>query len=105
MAATAEVLRFRVDGVVYTFNPEDITPAVERQMLIESGVTPQQALRALDGGAFFAVAALVWLARKQRGDKVAYLAVESQLEQARKEAGEDFDLEILTGEVDPPPPV
>lgn len=104
MDSTTTALKFRVDGVSYVFDQSDITPAIERQLLIEAGVTPQQALLALGQGAFFSICALVWLARKQHGDKIAYLAVESQLYEARRAQGEEFDLEILSSDETAPAP-
>lgn len=100
------VLRFRCDGVEYALDRDDLTPRLERELFTQAGVTPQQAFQAFAGGATFGVAAVLWLARRQAGEAVAYQVVEDGLWAAIKRSGEDeFDLALLTDdeEGDPAP--
>lgn len=93
-------MRFRVDGVVYTLDRGEVTPKIERELFQQSKMTMAQAFEALVGGATFGVAALVFLARRQAGDGVAYQQIEDDLWQAMKAAGDEFDIDLLTGEDD-----
>lgn len=87
---------FRVDGVVYVLDAADLTPRIERELYTQAGVTPAQAFEALMHGARFGIAAVMFLARRQAGDTVAYQAIEDGLWQAIQRAGEDdFDLAII----------
>lgn len=95
----ADELKFRVDGVAYVFD-QDITPRMERELFQAIGISPQAALSAMNQGAFFGVCALVWLARRQRGDKITYQAVEDDLTAARKASGDEFDLELILGDAE-----
>lgn len=88
-------VKFRVDGVHYTLDQDEITPRLERELWLAIGITPQSALSSMSQGAFFGVCAMTWLARRQRGDKITYQAIEDDLHKARKLAGDDFDLELI----------
>ncbi len=104
---TASVLRFRCDGVNYICDLQDVPLSVERELYVAAQITPQQAVSALVGGARFGIAAMIYLARRQAGEVVAYQTVEDGLWQAmRRTSIEDFDLAILTDddeEADRPP--
>jgi hypothetical protein len=93
-----QALRFRVDGVVYEVDRAELTPRIERELFSQSGLTVSKAFEALVGGATFGVAALVFLARRQAGDGVAYQQIEDDLWQAMKAAGDEFDIDLIVGE-------
>lgn len=88
-------IKFRVDGVNYTLDQDEITPRLERELWQAIGITPQSALSSMAQGAFFGVCAMTWLSRRQRGDTIAYQRVEDDLQKARKLSGDDFDLELI----------
>lgn len=93
-----KLFRFRLDGVEYTVDRSDISPRMERELFQQSGVTPQAAFTALTQGATFGIAALVYLARRQAGERVAYQQIEDALWKASQDAaesGEPIDLEVL----------
>lgn len=98
-------INFRYEGIIYRFSASEMTGALERELWQATKLTVQDIAEALGGGARFAVAALVWLSRRQRGEKVAYVAVEHDLDAAI--AAGDVDLEILDGasEEEAGPPV
>ena len=70
-----------VDGVVYHLNPRELDHTTERALFAESGLTLPQLMTAMSGGsgAPFMLAALVFLARRQRGDRVTYDEVASAI--------------------------
>jgi len=70
-----------VDGVVYHLNPRELDHITERALFAEAGLTLPQLMTAMSGGsgAPFMLAALVFLARRQRGDRVTYDEVASAI--------------------------
>lgn len=70
-----------VDGVAYHLNPRELDHTTERALFAESGLTLPQLMTAMSGGsgAPFMLAALVFLARRQRGDRVTYDEVASAI--------------------------
>lgn len=93
--AAAEVLRFRCDGVDYSLDRDEITPRIERELYKATQLTPAQCFDAMLGGAKFAIAALVFLARRQAGDQIAYQPVEDALFKSMQAQGDDFDLAVI----------
>lgn len=94
-SAKSDALRFRVDGVVYSVDRAELTPKIERELFQQSGLTMAKAIEALTGGAAFGLAALVFLARRQAGEAVAYQRIEDDLWEAQKAAGGEFDIDLL----------
>jgi hypothetical protein len=90
-----DALRFRVDGVEYTVDRSDITPRIERELFTQAGITLSDAGMALTRGALFGVAAMMFVARRQQGEQVAYQPIEDGLWRAKQEAGDEFDLTLL----------
>lgn len=93
-------MRFRVDGVVYTLDRGEVTPKIERELFQQSKMTMAQAFEALSGGGMFGLAGLVFLARRQAGEAVAYERIETDLWEAMRAADGEFDVDLLTGEDD-----
>jgi len=58
----------------------------------------QKAVEAVVGGASFGLAALIFLARRQAGEAVAYQTIEDDLWRAMKAAGDEFDIDLIVGE-------
>lgn len=90
--ADSKVRRFRFEGVEYQFDPQAITGKMERELWKAAGVSPMQAFEALAAGASFGFAAILWLSRVQRGDRVTYEQVEDYLDKMDRE---EVDLEFL----------
>lgn len=88
----SKVRRFRFEGVEYSFDPQAITGRMERELWKAAGVSPVQAFEALAAGASFGFAAVLWLSRVQRGDKVTYEQVEKYLDEMDRD---EVDLEFL----------
>jgi hypothetical protein len=86
------VRRFRFEGVEYHFDPQGITGKMERELWKAAGVSPMQAFEALAAGASFGFAAILWISRVQRGDKVTYEQVETYLDEMDRD---EVDLEFL----------
>lgn len=100
-ANSADVVRFRLEGVDYALDRSELSPALERELYQQAGLTPQACLQALSQGATFGLAALVFLARRQGGERVTYLQIESALWEASKAAeaaGEALDLAWIEGD-------
>lgn len=94
--AGKNIVRFRVEGVEYTVDRDEITPRLERELFVQTDLTPSQAMRALTSGAVFGIAALMFIARRQAGEQVVYQNIEDRLWAAMKDAGPDeFDLTVL----------
>ena len=91
-------MRFRVDGVTYAVDRDEITPNVERELFTQSGLTVSKAVEAVVGGALFGLAALIFLARRQAGEAVAYQSIEADLWAAMKAAGDEFDVDLIVGD-------
>lgn len=93
--AGKNIVRFRVEGVEYTVDRDEVTPRLERELFAQTDLTPNQAMRALTSGAVFGVAALMFIARRQAGEQVVYQNIEDRLWAAMKDAGDEFDLTVL----------
>lgn len=96
-AKPGTVIRFRVDGVVYVVDRDEITPRIERELFTQTGLTVQKAVEAVVGGASFGLAALMFLARRQAGETVAYQPIEDDLWAAMK-ASDEFDIDLIVGD-------
>ena len=97
---SAEVLRFRCDGVNYALDRDEITPRIERELYRATELTPAQCFDAMLGGAKFAISALVFMARRQAGDNVAYQPIEDALFKSMQAEGDDFDLAVIEDDDD-----
>jgi len=104
----SNAMRFRVDGVTYVVDRDELTPRIERELFTQTSLTVQKAVEAVVGGASFGLAALIFLARRQAGEAVAYQTIEDDLWKAMKAAGDEFDIDLIVegeggeGEVGPP---
>lgn len=99
-ADAGEVLRFRVDGAEYRLERGELSDRIERELFVQAGITTQQAFSAVAAGAAFGVAALVFLAKRTAGQPAQYAQIEQALEEARRAAGDEFDLEVLADDSD-----
>lgn len=95
-------LSFRLDGVTYSVSTRHGVMAIERELFTQTGFTLQRLFEAIEGGATFAVPALVFLARRQAGETVRYAAIEADIEQ--RAATGDLELELLGQEEEPADP-
>ncbi len=95
-------LSFRLDGVTYSVSTRHGVMAIERELFTQTGFTLQRLFEAIEGGATFAVPALVFLARRQAGETVRYAAIEADIEQ--RAATGDLELELLGQEEEPTDP-
>jgi len=94
----SNAMRFRVDGVTYVVDRDELTPRIELELFNQTGLTVQKAVEAVVGGALFGLAALVFLARRQAGEAVAYQPIADDLWKAMKAAGDEFDIDLIVGE-------
>lgn len=71
-----------VDGVVYRLDLGELTNDVELELFQATRLTVATIFEALDGGtvAPFMVAALVFLARRQAGDRIGYPQVSAAID-------------------------
>lgn len=107
---TAPTIKFRVNGVDYAchLSNDRIGPALERELFIQAKVTPQQAFEAFASGAYFGLAAAMFIARRQAGEKVVYAQIEAEVQRCLEEVGDEgFDLTVYSDEdeveiLDPP---
>lgn len=90
-----KIMRFRLDGAELRVEfGAAMTPRLERELFLATGLTIARLGDAMVGGANFAVPALVFIARRQAGEIVQYQDVEDAIE--RSAASEDgIDLELL----------
>ena len=95
-------LSFRLDGVTYSVSTRHGVMAIERELFTQTGFTLQRLFEAIEGGATFAVPALVFLARRQAGETVKYAAIEADIE--KRAAAGDLELELLGQEEEPTDP-
>jgi len=93
----SNAMRFRVDGVTYVVDRDELTPRIERELFTQTSLTVQKAVEAVVGGASFGLAALIFLARRQAGEAVAYQTIEDDLWKAMKAAGDEFDIDLIVG--------
>lgn len=91
----SKVIRFRFQGVEYRVDPSMMTGRLERELWKATEMSVAQIMAALVAGASFGLAALVWLARRQNGETVAYREVEEYIDDV---AADEIDLELLGDE-------
>lgn len=89
-------LSFRLDGVTYSVSTRHGVMAIERELFTQTGFTLARLFEAIEQGATFAVPALVFLARRQAGEKISYAAIEADIERRATEG--DLELELLAEE-------
>lgn len=75
------VITITVDAVEYVFDPMNVTSAIERELWVAAGLTQTGILGAFARREFapFMIAGLVFLARRSRGDRVTYEAIEESI--------------------------
>ena len=99
-----QVMRFRLDGASYELDAGQLSPRIERELFTQAGLTMRQLGDAMQSGASFCVPAMVFLARRQRGDVVQYQPIEDAIWEASQKG--EIELELLTdGGDDAGPPV
>ena len=85
-------IAFKIDGVNYVVERDQLTPLIELELFQQSQLTFAEAMHALQrsGGAPvpFAMACLIFLARRARGEQVTYLEILGGLSY-------EMDLEII----------
>lgn len=92
-AKAGKVMRWRVNGVGYVLDRGQMTGKLERELWRQAELTLSAAVEALQQGAMFGVAAMMWLARRQAGHDVRYEQVEEEL--YRWAADDDLAVEFV----------
>lgn len=85
---------FRVEGVDYVFDAGKMTGVLERELYAATKLTMMSLLDAAQAGAMFAIAGLMFLARRQRGDRVQYATIENDLYAALAASAGALDIEM-----------
>lgn len=93
--ADQKVLRFRFQGVEYQVDGSMMTGKLERELWKATGMSLQQVGEALAAGTSFAFSAMLWLGRRQGGERVTYQAVEEYIDGLR---ADEMDVELLGDE-------
>lgn len=94
----SKAITFRLEGVTYRFAMGALKGAHERALWVGAAITVNDALQALQRGAMFGVAAVMFLARLQAGETVEYATVENDLDRAWSESGGDLAAELIAEE-------
>lgn len=94
----SKAITFRLEGVTYRFDMAGLKGSHERALWAGAGITVNDALQALQRGAMFGVAAVMFLARLQAGDTVDYAAVEADLDRAWSENDGELAAELVAEE-------
>lgn len=71
------IIRFKVDGQLFVLNVKRVTPALDRELFNQSGLTLSKC--GDNPESLFSIAAFMFLASRQRGQKVHYLQLEKTL--------------------------
>lgn len=84
-------IAFKIDGVNYIVERDQLTPRIELELFKQSGLTFAEAMGALERSGApvpFAIACLIFLARRARGEQVTYSEILDGLSY-------EMDLEII----------
>lgn len=97
---SSKAITFRLEGVTYRFDMGSLKGSQERALWTDAGITVNDALQALQRGALFGVAAVMFLARLQAGETVSYATVEADLDRAWTENNGDISAELVVEDDD-----
>ena len=88
-------MRITVAGVAYTLTIGELTHEIELELYKASGLTVPEIVNASErgSGAPFMIAALVFLARRQAGDRITYDEVAQAINY--RTLRDDFDLQVV----------
>lgn len=88
-------MRITVAGVTYTLTIGELTHAIELELYKASGLTVPEIVSSSErgSGAPFMIAALVFLARRQAGDRVTYDEVAEAINY--RTLRDDFAIEVV----------
>ena len=96
--SASKAIAFRLEGALYRFDMGALKGSQERALWAGAGLTVNDALQALQRGAMFGVAAIMFLARLQAGEIVDYATVEADLDRAWSENDGELAAELVTEE-------
>ncbi len=93
-------IAFKVDGVNYVVERDQLTSRIELELFKQSGLTFAEAMGALERTGTpipFAIACLIFLARRSRGEQVTYDVILDGLSY-------EMDLEVIDETTEPTGP-